>query len=157
MLMAGLAGCKIVKNGTSDKTDPQKPDSFDAKAYVDTLWSSKILPFFASGAHDLAPVLSGTAKDFDATNRQYGQPPAADGGAWTFAVKGLGRVTATDLKSAHGTLTLQVAKRSSPSFCRSGPSYLAALSATASLSWFSQNSSTRSNTRRFPAPSTRAP
>ena len=63
MLMAGLAGCKIVKNGTSDKTDPQKPDSFDAKAYVDTLWSSKILPFFASGAHDLAPVLSGTAKD----------------------------------------------------------------------------------------------
>jgi predicted lipoprotein len=121
LVLAALPGCKIVRNGTAVKTDPQKPDSFDATAYVATLWTPKVLPFFAAGAHDLATVLAGLAKDSDAADKQYGQPPAAEGGAWTFAVKGTGKVTAADLKSGHGTVTLAVPNVSSPVIVQVGP------------------------------------
>jgi len=120
-MLAALPGCKIVRNGIAIKTDPQKPDSFDAGAYVATLWTPKVLPFFQSGAHDLATVLAALAKNSDAADKQYGQPPAADGGAWTFAVKGRGQVTAADLKSGHGTLTLTVPNVASPVILQVGP------------------------------------
>jgi predicted lipoprotein len=121
LLLGALGGCKIVRNGTADKTDPQKPDSFDAAAYVATLWTPKVLPFFQSGSHDLATVLAALAKDSDAADKAYGQPPAADGGAWTFAIKGSGKVSAVDIKSGHGTLTVTVPGVSSPVILQIGP------------------------------------
>ncbi|MCB8881128.1 DUF2291 family protein [Acidisoma cellulosilytica] len=119
-LLALLPGCKIVRNGVADKTDPQKPDTFDANAYVDSLWP-KVSTFFQAQAHDLSTVLAGLAKDADAADKAYGQPPAADGGAWTFAVKGQGRVTQSDSKSARGTLTLALPNVSSPVILQVGP------------------------------------
>jgi predicted lipoprotein len=119
-LIALLPGCKIVHNGAADKTDPQKPDSFDANAYVYVTWP-KVSTFFQANAHDLATVLSDLAKNADAADKAYGQAPAADGGAWTFAVKGQGRVTQSDVKSAHGTLTLDLPNVSSPVILQVGP------------------------------------
>lgn len=119
-LLALLPGCKIVHNGTADKTNPQKPDTFDAIAYVDGLWP-KVTAYFQAQAHDLATVLAALGKDSAAADKAFGQAPAADGGAWTFAVKGQGRVTGADVKSARGTLTLSVPNLSAPVILQVGP------------------------------------
>jgi predicted lipoprotein len=121
-LAAGLlSGCKIVRNGTSATTDPQKPDSFNARAYVAQLWSPRVLPFFQQKSADLATVLGALAKNAGDADKSFGQPPAASGGNWTFAVKSQGKVTAVDTKSLHGTMTVAVPGVSTPVTLQIGP------------------------------------
>jgi predicted lipoprotein len=70
-------------------TDSGRSRPFDARQYVDSMWTSKLLPAVSAGAVDVAEIL-----------RQGGPR----GGA--FLVKGEGRVLRVDTSSRAGLLTI---------------------------------------------------
>jgi predicted lipoprotein len=70
-----------------------KDGAFDANAYVESIWDSKVTPAVATGAADLAGWLRGRREDL----------PAA------FLVKGAGRVLRVDTTSRTGLLLIDLA------------------------------------------------
>ena len=64
---------------------------FDAKAYVGSIWSSKVMPDFATKSVDAAALLHALATDAAGAQKTYGTEATA-GGPFSFMVKGMGRV-----------------------------------------------------------------
>jgi predicted lipoprotein len=64
---------------------------FDAKAYVTSIWSSKVLPTFDAKSVDAATLIAALAADPATAEKQYGTQ-AADGGPYSFMIKGSGKV-----------------------------------------------------------------
>jgi predicted lipoprotein len=64
---------------------------FDAKAYVASIWSSKVLPAFATKAVDAATLLGALGTDAAGAKKTYGTQ-STDGGPFSFMVKGTGHV-----------------------------------------------------------------
>jgi predicted lipoprotein len=79
----------IEKQGDSSAAD----HAFDANAYVDSIWDSKVMPAVAGGAADLAGMPRGRREDL----------PAA------FLVKGSGRVLSVDTSSLTGLMWIDLA------------------------------------------------
>jgi predicted lipoprotein len=65
--------------------------TFDATAYVAGIWDSKVLPTFDGQSVDAATLLAALAADRVAAAHQYGNQ-AADGGPYSFMIKGSGKV-----------------------------------------------------------------
>src|SRR5687767_4817074 len=85
-----LAGCKIVRNKDKKKSGA---GAFDADAYVEGIWDSKVTPLVRDKATEIAAVLDALAKDPDAAGTQFGNRAEAEGAQWNFIVKGKGKVT----------------------------------------------------------------
>jgi predicted lipoprotein len=68
---ASLAGCKVVPIAEGGAP----AGGFDAKTWAADLWSSKVLPYFATQAKPLADVLKALAGDLDEAGKQYGYRP----------------------------------------------------------------------------------
>lgn len=92
-----LSGCKVVQ-----LDDAGKPigvgDAFDAAAYVDSIWESRVLPTVQEKAIDLPTLLNAIDKDARAAETQYGRQAAA-GSAYNFIVKGQGKVLAVEMSN----------------------------------------------------------
>jgi predicted lipoprotein len=116
-VLLALTGCKIVydeppsKDGTSA---PRAQAGFDAAAYVDGLWGSKVTPFLAEKAIDVASLLPALAEDPEEAGKKYGHRADAEGSPWSFAVKGRGRVVSTSTASRAGTMVLEVKAGGAP-------------------------------------------
>jgi predicted lipoprotein len=86
----------------------QKPvassQQFNADAYVDSLWQSKVLPTMLEKAVDLAAVLSALDADPESAKKQYSSGSA--GGTAHFIVKGTGLVSRVESRSQNRTLSL---------------------------------------------------
>jgi predicted lipoprotein len=78
----------IEKQGAPSAADR----AFDAKAYVDAIWESQVMPAVSSGAADLAGLLRGRPEDL---------PPA-------FLVKGAGRILNVDTSSRAGRMLIDI-------------------------------------------------
>jgi len=104
---AALGGCKIVDNADLKAAKAKSSDEFDANAYVDKIWTSKVLPDFRSRAMDLDTLLQEVAKDPDKAGQSHGHR-AGDGNPWTFEIKGEGKITAVDAASRHAIVTVEV-------------------------------------------------
>ncbi len=92
---ATLGGCKIVANADLKAAKAKSSDEFDANAYVDKIWTSKVLAGFRSQAMDVDALLQQVAQDPDKAGQAHGHR-AGDGNPWTFEIKGEGKITAVD-------------------------------------------------------------
>jgi predicted lipoprotein len=104
---AALGGCKIVANADIKAAKSKSADDFDANAYVDKIWKSKVLPDFEIRAMDLDALLQEVAKDPDKVGQDHGHRES-DGNPWTYEIKGEGKVVAVDTASRHGVVTVEV-------------------------------------------------
>ena len=79
---------------------------FNADAYVDSIWESKLVPLVIEKAVDLSALLAAFDADFDAARKQYGHDEA--GGAVHFIVKGEGRVSRVNSSSQNRTVSINL-------------------------------------------------
>ena len=106
-----LAGCKVVHDEPSSEGGAPAPHAqagFDAAAYVNGLWSSRVTPFLAGKAIDVAELLPALAADPEEAGKKFGHRADAEGSPWSFAVKGRGRVVSTSTASRAGTMVVEV-------------------------------------------------
>ncbi len=113
LFAAALSGCKIVANKDLAETRAKSQDEFDAAAYVEKIWTSKVLPDFKRRATNLDTVLQAVARDPDKAGKAYGQR-AGEGNPWSYEIKGEGKIVAVDVTSRHGIVTLEVQTSSGP-------------------------------------------
>lgn len=81
----------------------------DPAAYVDSIWSSKLVPAIRKDAVDARTLLSAMSSSMEDAERKYGR--IANGSAWYFNVKGEGKVLAADTSSRVGLLEISVLPR----------------------------------------------
>jgi predicted lipoprotein len=82
------------------------PQRFNAAAYVDSIWNSKVLPAAMDGSADLGTLIAALRSDPAAANRRYGHK--AGEGAACFLVNGQGRVLRVDAGSRSGSMTVDL-------------------------------------------------
>jgi predicted lipoprotein len=102
--LALLPACKIVRD--KDKKKQAANAAFDADAYVNGIWDSKVMPLVREKATEITAVLDALANDPDTAGTQYGHRAEAEGSAWNFIVKGKGKVTKVDVTSRRGTIVV---------------------------------------------------
>ncbi|MEP6464241.1 MAG: DUF2291 domain-containing protein [Frankiaceae bacterium] len=126
LLAAALAGCGKVpgvytvekKSSTHQGTGGGANGRFDAKSYVDKIWSAKLLPTATAKAVTASTVLAAVRADPAKAGKRYGRQ-AGTGSPYSFLVKGSGRVQSVtsgstgsaelDLDPADGKVDLSVA------------------------------------------------
>jgi predicted lipoprotein len=113
VLVAVLGGCKIVANADLKAAKSRSSDDFDATAYVDKIWTPKVIPEFKDKAIPIETLLQEVATDPDKAGQKHGHREG-DGNPWTFLIKGEGRITAVDVESRHGIVSIEVQTASGP-------------------------------------------
>lgn len=105
--LLSLASCKpwtirpIESNAQAPVASSQQ---FNADAYVDSIWQSKVVPTMLEKAVDLSAVLTALDADVEAAKKQYSSGEA--GGTTHFIVKGAGRVSRVESRSQNRTITV---------------------------------------------------
>ena len=105
--VAALGGCKIVANADLKAAKSKSSDDFDATAYVDKIWTPKVIPELKDKAIAIETLLREVANDPDEAGQKYGHREG-DGNPWTFLIKGEGKITAVDVESKHGLVGVEV-------------------------------------------------
>lgn len=104
-----LAACKpwtirpIESRGEKPAAASQQ---FNAEAYVDSIWESKILPTVKEKAVDLPALLTAIDADIEVAKQQYGRTEI--GGAMHFIVKCEGRINRVNASSQNRTISLSL-------------------------------------------------
>ena len=111
-ILLPLSGCKIVPNdqrATADgATANPATDAFDAAGYVDSVWTSQVIPYFDTKSNDLAPVITAIRSNLDEAGSRYGYRANTEGSPWSFAVKATGKVVAVNTESRAGTMLVEI-------------------------------------------------
>ena len=81
--------------------------AFDAKQFVNEIWTDKVLPTVDQQAVDAATLLPALASDQDGASKQYGSQ-AGTGSPFAFLVRGTGTVTDVDEDSPSHPVTVKV-------------------------------------------------
>jgi predicted lipoprotein len=79
---------------------------FNADAYVDSIWESKLVPLLIEKAVDLSTLLAAFDADFEAARKKYGRDEG--GGAAHFIVKGEGRVSRVSSSSQNRAVSINL-------------------------------------------------
>ncbi len=95
---AGAAGSAVI--------EPGKP-GFNAAAYVDSIWQSKVLPTVQEQGTDLPTLLAALKADPAAAKQKYGHREGQR--PYNFLVKGAGKVLTVDTASRSGTIKVDLA------------------------------------------------
>ena len=82
---------------------------FDAKAYVENIWKSKIIPTISQDAQDITFILDELFKNKEVTEEKYGDRSGT--GSYSFMIKGKGEVTSLNTASRVGTLSIKLEKK----------------------------------------------
>jgi predicted lipoprotein len=104
-----LVACKLatVRPLPSSSAASTVSGSFDASAYVESVWRSRVLPTVERDATDCADLLLSLKGDPEGTARRLGRGPH---GPAYFLVKGEGRVVSVDRRSRTGLMGLAVGR-----------------------------------------------
>jgi len=108
-----LGGCRIVSDKELLAEEKHSSDAFDPTAYVAKVWTPQAIAEFKSKAVDLATLLPAIAADPDKAGKRYGRG-GGEGNPWSYEVKGEGKVTAIDVASRHGLMTVEIATDQGP-------------------------------------------
>lgn len=108
-LALALASCTpwTVRPIDSDHSSSGTSTAATPAAYVDSIWSSKLLPAISKSAVDARVLLDALAASPAGARTRYGRCDA--GGPCYFAVKGEGVVTAVDTRSRAGLALVDIA------------------------------------------------
>ncbi|MGH9852632.1 MAG: DUF2291 family protein [Blastocatellia bacterium] len=104
-----LTACKpwtIRPIDSGEKTSAASSREFNADAYVDSIWQSKVVPLALEQAVDLSALLAAFDADPEVAKKQYGRGEA--GGATHFIVKGEGRVSRANSSSQNRTISISL-------------------------------------------------
>ena len=114
VLGAALAGCtpwtirpiESAGGAQAGGVVPGKP-GFSAKAYVESIWTSQVLPTVQDTSADLPAVLAALKANPDSAKQKYGHREGQR--PYNFLVKGEAKVLAVDTASRSGTLKIDLA------------------------------------------------
>lgn len=109
-LALSLAGCvpwTVRPIESAEEKQNQARGRFNAASYVDSIWSSKLVPAVLNSAVDLRTLLAALEADAGGAARKYGQREGE--GPFHFMVKGRGRVLAIDTRSRTGLASVDLA------------------------------------------------
>jgi predicted lipoprotein len=109
-LLLLLSGCKIVSNKDLVAEEKNASDTFDANAYVAKVWTPKEIENFKAKAIDLATLLPAIEADPNKAGQTYGRG-GGEGNPWSYEVKGEGKVTAVDVESRRGLMSVEIATK----------------------------------------------
>lgn len=110
--LVALSGCKIVKtpepgSETADTaTATPANDAARMAQMAAGIYATKLVPYVAEQAVDLAMLRSDLAGGLDAAGAKYGHRPDSEGSPWNFLVKGQGKVVKADTASRAAKLEL---------------------------------------------------
>lgn len=90
VILGLLSACTVVPLSSADHGGGSGSGSFDAAAYVDGIWASKVVPTIVDKGVDLSVLLPLLETDPQAADRQYGHQEG--GGPYNFMVTGRGVV-----------------------------------------------------------------
>ena len=82
---------------------------FDAKAYVENIWQSKIIPTISNEANELTFILDELFQNKEVTEEKYGGRSGT--GSYSFMIKGKGDVISLNTASRVGTLSIKLEKQ----------------------------------------------
>ena len=82
---------------------------FDAKAYVENIWQSKIIPTVSKEANEITFILDELFKNKEITEEKYGGRSGT--GSYSFMIKGKGEVISLNTASRVGTLSIKLEKQ----------------------------------------------
>lgn len=97
----------VVEHGKEASATPASGAAFDAKAFVETNWATKVLPAIESAAQDAEPVLAAIAADPAAAGAASGRQ-AGTGSPFTYTVRGRGVVVDVDREAVVGTMSVDL-------------------------------------------------
>lgn len=110
--LSALSGCKIVKNPepgseTADTaTATPANDAARMGQMAAGIYATKLVPYVAEKAVDLATLRGDLTGGLDAAGAKYGHRPESEGSPWNFLVKGQGKVVKADTASRAAKLEL---------------------------------------------------
>ena len=82
---------------------------FDAKAYVENIWESKIIPTISKEAEEITFILDELFKNKEVAEEKYGDRSGT--GSYSFMIKGTGEITSLNTASRVGTLSIKLEKK----------------------------------------------
>ncbi len=82
---------------------------FDAKAYVENIWKTKIIPTVSNEAEEITFILDELFENKEVTEEKYGGRSGT--GSYSFMIKGTGNVTSLNTASRVGTLSIELSKK----------------------------------------------
>ena len=82
---------------------------FDAKAYVENIWKSKIIPTISKEAEEITFILDELFKNKEVAEEKYGGRSGT--GSYSFMIKGTGEITSLNTASRVGTLSIKLEKK----------------------------------------------
>jgi len=82
---------------------------FDAKAYVENIWESKIIPTISKEAEEITFILDELFKNKEVAEEKYGDRSGT--GSYSFMIKGTGKITSLNTASRVGTLSIKLEKK----------------------------------------------
>jgi predicted lipoprotein len=106
--LAACAGVPGIYTYEDKRQAAKAAAGFDAKTYVDKIWTSKVLPTIDTKAVDAAILIAAIKAGPEAATKQYGKT-SGTGAAPAFLIKGEGKVTAVDTSSPVGPVTVTLA------------------------------------------------
>lgn len=102
-LLLTLAACKIVPIEDIEQQTAQ--ETFDPVAYVDSIWTERLVPAILDNTKDLPTVLTAVEADLNAAGSEFGVERS---GGFNFPVVGRGTVTSVDTESRNGTAVIDL-------------------------------------------------
>ena len=109
LVLVGRYGFTVVK--IEDAEQAIQNEAFDPVAYVDGIWSSKMLPTFDEKSVDLVNILSEMQPDANGTTSKESLIPIANqyglitvGESHVYMVKGSGKVVSVNVETSQGTV-----------------------------------------------------
>ncbi len=82
---------------------------FDPKSYVESIWSSKIIPTIINDSNDITMILDELFKNKEVAEEKYGHRSGT--GSYSFMIKGNANVQSLNDSSRVGTLSLKLEKK----------------------------------------------
>ena len=106
--MSLLAACRVVTVEEDREIRARNGGDFDAARYVATIWQARAMPTIDREAVPAQTLLPALATNLDAAGAEHGRR-VGEGSAWTFVLRGEGRVSAVDTTARRGTATVTLA------------------------------------------------
>lgn len=105
VIASSLSGCVIATVRTLNE-DEEAKQGFVGADYVEEIWDSKLMPTYEEQAQDLSTLLPLIAQDQDAAIEQFGNRSGT--GAYSFMVKGEGKILTFDTSSRAGLAAIDL-------------------------------------------------
>ena len=105
VVASSLSGCVLATVRTLNE-DEEAKQGFVGADYVDGIWDSQFMPAYDEQARDLTTLLPLIAQDQDATIAEFGHRSGT--GAYSFMVKGEGKILTFDTSSRAGLAAIDL-------------------------------------------------